>query len=120
VTKGAQIGQVGTTGLSTGAHLHFQVEVSGKHQNPVVYLLGKGASTNTGNLSESEKSQFGCVPVRNGNEIDITETPSTGVVTPPVNGGGTDIDDGFMDLLDPQYKCQLYSYFMEQGDTPSK
>lgn len=38
VTKGQQIGLTGTTGRSTGIHLHFQVEENGVAVNPTTYL----------------------------------------------------------------------------------
>ena len=57
VHQGQQIGAIGTTGRSTGPHLHYQVEINGQPVDPAGIDTGTGKALSGGALAAFKKER---------------------------------------------------------------
>jgi murein DD-endopeptidase MepM/ murein hydrolase activator NlpD len=70
IEQGQLVGAVGSTGWSTGPHLHFEFRVKGQHQDPL--LVAKAAETTV--LDVAARDRFAMVARTLQAQLDVAET----------------------------------------------
>jgi murein DD-endopeptidase MepM/ murein hydrolase activator NlpD len=70
IEQGARIGAVGSTGWSTGPHLHFEFRVNGAHQDPL--RIAKASETMT--LPAASRTEFAALARALQSQLDVADT----------------------------------------------
>jgi murein DD-endopeptidase MepM/ murein hydrolase activator NlpD len=70
IEQGQRIGAVGSTGWSTGPHLHFEFRINGEHQDPL--RIAKASETLT--LPAAARTEFAALAQAMQVQLDVADT----------------------------------------------
>lgn len=79
VRRGQVIGRVGTTGLSTGPHLHFEVHQSGLAKNPATFDPGRSRTRVMASFDSTDRRFF--AQYRDMETVSMAKLPKRGMPT---------------------------------------
>jgi murein DD-endopeptidase MepM/ murein hydrolase activator NlpD len=82
VRQGQVIGFVGSTGMSTGAHVHYEILVNGRFVDPMRIKLPRGRSLEGGLMAgfEKERDRLDGMMSNRGGAARVSDAGNTGSV----------------------------------------